>query len=345
MYYSKKMKNLVFVLLLLLTACNGSSDKVVFKENVQATSDALSEAFISMPIEIKKEGDSLYVSVFKGDSLLHCYNIKGQRWEKQMLPQGQGANEFLSPIEFFFSNASLFIHNRWHFTAKNYKFDKQNLSISEQSELLRLPMNVDKMYPIGNSRFVASGVFEDCRFLILDKEGKQLAKCGSFPDFLDGEDAIPNSAKAMFHQSAFGYHPSLKRLACATSNVLEFWDESSDTLKLHKRLLLAPYHYVFESTPDGVWANNDNPEAAIGTRGIAVSGEYVYVLYNPNTHKMHDENAETENSEIWMFDWEGNPVRKILTDTHIECFCIDEEKDVFYCIMSAPDLCVGTISF
>lgn len=205
-------------------------------------------------------------------------------------------------------------------------------------------MSIDRVYPMSESRFIASGVFEDCRFLILDNDGNVISKSGDFPNYQSGEETIPNTAKGMFHQSQFGYNTDRKRLACATSNVLELWDYKPETLTLHKRLLLAPYHYQFNSSPDGVYAESDNPDAELGARGIAVSNNYVYVLYNPNTNRMHEEQKETLNSEIWVFDWEGKPIRKILTDTHIECFCVDETDTSFYCVMSAPDYCIGIVS-
>lgn len=58
---------------------------------------------------------------------------------------------------------------------------------------------------------------------------------------------------------------------------------------------------------------------------------------------MHDEHKETQNSEIWVFNWEGDPVRKILIDTQIECFCVDEVNASFYCVMAAPDHCIGIV--
>lgn len=337
------MKVQLFILTLLLASCSGPRKRVSFSESITAKSTALTEALISIPMDIKKKGDILYVSDFKGDSLLYCYSLSKRSFVKQMLPQGQGPNEFLSPVEFFISDSSVFIHNRWHFTAQNYTFNTKYFSIRPQGELIHLPMNIDRIYPLSESRFIASGVFEDCRFLILDNKGNVISKCGNFPDYQNGEEDVPNTAKAMFHQSQFGYNTVRKRLACTTSNVLELWDYTPETLTLRKRLLLAPYHYQFNSSPDGVYAENDNPDAELGARSIAVSNDYVYVLYSPNTHRMHEEHKETQNNEIWVFDWEGDPVRKILIDTQIECFCIDEMNTAFYCVMAAPNYCIGTV--
>ena len=128
--------------------------------------------------------------------------------------------------------------------------------------------DIDRVYPISESRFIASGVFEDCRFLILDNDGNVISKCGDFPNYQSGEENIPNTAKGMFHQSQFGYNTDRKRLACATNNVLELWDYKPETLTLHKRLLLAPYHYQFNSSPDGVYAESDNPDAELGHEAL-----------------------------------------------------------------------------
>ncbi|WP_300698054.1 hypothetical protein [uncultured Bacteroides sp.] len=46
---------------------------------------------------------------------------------------------------------------------------------------------------------------------------------------------------------------------------------------------------------------------------------------------------------MWVFDWEGRPVRKILADVRIESFCIDETDSTFYCVMATPDYSIGMI--
>lgn len=50
----------------------------------------------------------------------------------QMLPQGQGPDEFLSPVEFFLSDSSAFIHNRWHFTAQTIYSTRKTFPSSDK---------------------------------------------------------------------------------------------------------------------------------------------------------------------------------------------------------------------
>ena len=60
------MKAQLFVLTLLLVSCSESQKRVSFSENITAKSTALREAFISVPMDIKKRGGILYASDFKG---------------------------------------------------------------------------------------------------------------------------------------------------------------------------------------------------------------------------------------------------------------------------------------
>lgn len=153
------MKAQLFALTLLLASCSESQTRVSFSQTTTAEPTALTEALISIPMDIKKRGNVLYVTDFEGDSLLCCYSLSERCFVKQMLPQGQGPDEFLSPVEFLMSESSVFIHNRWHFTAQNYTLSAKDFSIRVQGELIHLPMNLDRIYPISESRFITSGVF------------------------------------------------------------------------------------------------------------------------------------------------------------------------------------------
>lgn len=340
----KTMKYQLLLLAVLLTGCKETSKVVEFNETLSAESVVLAEAMFSVPMDVQKVDDVLYASSFNGDSLLHCYSLARGEWIQSLLPQGQGPGEFISPVEVFFqSDSLLFVHNRWRFTARSYRLDTSRRFLEAADSTVRLPMNVDRIIPVSGSRYVASGVFDDCRFLVLDSQGRVLSRCGNFPDYQDGEDGFTNTVKAMFHQSQFGYNALCNRLACVTGNVFELWDCAADSLTLHARILLSPYHYRYVEGPDGVFAETDRLDSELGARDVCVSDSCIYILYNPNTHRMHEEEAETLNSEIWVFDWQGTPLRKILTDTRIDCFCVDESRSTFYCVMHSPDLCIGSI--
>lgn len=53
---------------------------------------------------------------------------------------------------------------------------------------------------------------------------------------------------------------------------------------------------------------------------------------------------DTLNSEIWVFDWNGSPIKKIKVNQKLICFCVDEEKHKIYCIANTPEPSIGILS-
>lgn len=70
----KQMKAQFFVLILLLASCSESQKRVSFSESTTAKSTALTEAFISIPMDIKKEEIS-YMSVISKETAFYSAMI------------------------------------------------------------------------------------------------------------------------------------------------------------------------------------------------------------------------------------------------------------------------------
>ena len=337
------MKYALFLILFILVNCTVPVEKIAFEKVDDRKVTVLHETFISVPLEMDVKGDIIYISDFRGDSLLWCYNVVTQNFEGKMIPRGEGPGEFLSPIQFIMSDSMMFIHNRWHFTAQNYTFNPSNYILNPLGPLIHLPTDIDMLYLLSNDTYVASGRFSDSRFVILNKNGNVISKCGDYPDYNHGEKDIPNFPKFMFHQSMFGFYKKKEMLTTVTSHVLELWNYSNDSLLLQKRILLSPYGYQYNLGDESASAvANDDVET--GAKRIYTTENYIYVLYDPNTTKMYYDKEAHLNNEIWIFDWEGKPIEKMKINNKLICFCVDEVKGKIYCIMNAPDPSIGVIS-
>ena len=102
-----------------------------------------------------------------------------------------------------------------------------------------------------------------------------------------------------------------------------------------------------------------NPEDECGRRIVALHKEWLgktWKQYTKEAHaaignlyisderfKMYYDKEAHLNDEIWIFDWEGVPIRKIKINDKLICFCVDEIKGKIYCIMNAPDPSIGVI--
>lgn len=337
------MKYALFLILSALVSCTTPIKNIAFEKIEDRKAIVLQETFISVPLEMDIKGDIVYISDFRGDSLLWCYNIATPNLEGKMLPRGEGPGEFLSPIQFIISDSTIFVHNRWHFTAQNYSYDSINYSLDPLSSLIHFPTDIDMVYLLSDDTYVASGRFPNCRFVILNKNGTVISQCGDYPNYNKGEKDIPNFPKFMFHQSIFGFHKKKKRLTAVTSHVLELWDYNRDSLFLQKRILLSPYAYQYNIGDESASAVADD-DVETGVKRIYTTENYIYVLYDPNTTKMYYDKEAHLNNEIWIFDWEGKPVEKMRINNKLICFCVDEVKGKIYCILNAPDPSIGVIS-
>ena len=336
------MKKIYIILIFTLVSCSPSVKRVSFTENNKATVNTLLETFLTIPLELEVQGKYLYATDFQGDSLMWCYDIEKRKQVKRLLPRGEGPEEFLSPVQFFLSDSILFVHNRWHFSGRHYKYNIHNSFLYPLDNLIHFPTDIDMIYPLSEKRIIASGRFKDCRYIIMDEKGIIVSRCGDYPSYFEKEEDIPNFPKFMFHQSMFGFHKQHQRLASVTSHVFELWNYSKDTLSLYKRILLSPYKYSHKTGEQ--WASaTAHADIEKGVERIYTTKNHIYMLYNANTEKMHREKKEKYNSEIWVFDWEGKPIQKISLDTKIICFCVDEPESRIYCVFNAPEPSIGEI--
>lgn len=327
----------IVILLFFLCSCSPQRSQFDFPNVEQGNVDKIFETFVSIPLEMEKRGDMIFVSDFKGDSLLWCYNLNDSNNVKRLLPRGEGPDEFLSPVQFFLSDTTMFVYNRWHFWGKEYGFDSNKLSMKPLSTTVHYSTDIDMIYPLAENHWIASGRFEDCRFLIMDDKGNIVYRGGDYPDYNEGEEDIPNFPKFMFHQSMFGFNRLTSRLVSVTSHVFELWKYSDGKLSLYKRELLSPYKYKYGAGEE--WASavaDENTET--GVKRIYATQNNIYMLYDSNTPQMYRDKKDIFNSEIWVFDWDGKPIRKIKTDSRLICFCIDEKGEYIYCMLNAPDL-------
>jgi hypothetical protein len=59
----------------------------------------------------------------------------------------------------------------------------------------------------------------------------------------------------------------------------------------------------------------------------AVTGRYIYLLYNGNKE---DDEHHTDGKYIYVYDWNGSPVKKIQLDRYITGFAITDDDSVIY---------------
>ena len=179
--------------------------------------------------------------------------------------------------------------------------------------------------PYEKDRFLSAGIFRDeYRYKVLNAEGTLMGSFGDYPDFLDGENLIPFDARGMFHQviTFANCYPN-RKLVAAGKYVLDIIDYSLDITKESiKRVLLAPYDYEYESGRY-IWAQ-EKKGIVRGVTSAACDEKYIYLLFNSG---IVGEEYKGIEKEIWVFDWNGQPVKKLILNADVKIITVDPFSD------------------
>lgn len=70
----------------------------------------------------------------------------------------------------------------------------------------------------------------------------------------------------------------------------------------------------------------DRREIRFGFEDIFVTDKYIYALYNGKNSVENEYFAK----DIFVFNWDGTPKIKLLSDLYLKCLCVDEKtKEIF----------------
>lgn len=174
---------------------------------------------------------------------------------------------------------------------------------------------------------------------MLDKKGKIISYFGTFPDYINQEECIPNLVKSMFYQSMFTINRKEKKFASSSGHVLEIFDynEKGSIPKSGKRIKFSSHDYFYTSTDDRLSAQATE-KTEKGVSRIQSTQPYIYLLYDRNNRS-----KENTNSEIRIFNWEGDPLQKISLDKHIECFCVNTSDTLLYGSVYNPEISLASV--
>ncbi|MDR3235285.1 MAG: TolB-like 6-bladed beta-propeller domain-containing protein [Prevotellaceae bacterium] len=328
-----KQKVLFLVILFSFFSCIGKEkkydDEFEVKKNVELHSIEYPD-ILGTSMQLLMNDSLILINDFRGDSLIHVFNIKNLNLVRKIVSVGNGPNELISPLEIQRTDSNLYIYYRqanilysipWSVITEGSKYMKKLFQISPES---------NHLYPLSDSIFISSG-FHPKRYALIEK-GEIFKEFGEYPAYWNGEKNIPDKARAMFHQTDFLKHPAKQRLLTYSSHIIEIYD---DILNLNEPLLvksklLGKYRYKF--TVGNILSTDREADIEIGIVYVACSHDYIYVVYNPNKY-----NYEGKGSNILVYDWNGNPIELLQFNKTISCLVIDEDERKGYVIAEDPN--------
>ena len=169
------------------------------------------------------------------------------------------------------------------------------------------------------------------RITVEDRFGEIIAQHKDFPE------PDPQKRYIMYNESIVSISPNGRNLAIGT-----LWGGILEIYSLEEGLELKNVKYFIK--PDFIVHSGygePNEKTQYGFRDIDASNEYIYSVINGEVYsELYSlytgvgRTAKLICNNISVFDWTGTPVKKINTDYEIERFCIDENDEMVYAVVT-----------
>lgn len=334
------------ILSLCLTACSNQSEKDLlqrFKTVKECTHETIvmnDDSFFSSVFQIYVENDRLLAYDYDKKFLFSLTDLKEKTMLAKFIGVGQGPNEIpgmITAVNYLYNGNFCFFSPN---TRKMYFVNYLNSYLFEKT----LPFDTEKMMlnviPVG-SNYVALGWFNEGRYLLLDKDGKEMSCFLDYPHF-EGDEQFTNAHKAMAFQGKLIGQPDSKRFFFAASNshifeIMEVVDNKGISKVFEYQGELG--QFVPEGDGQNMEAAAIRKESRSAFVGANCTQKYIYLLYSGNVIADEMKNGISGSGKtVFAFDWDGNPVKKLQLDTYVKCIAVTADDQTMYAITNVDDV-------
>lgn len=316
-------------------------------ENRKSIIDSFREIENINHTPVKLKNDSHFSKVFKIyciNNNLITYDVDGEfifsitNLDKEIMLSkfgklGQGPDEILGMV----TTTSIVNENTISFFEPNksilYTINFENLTNPVLTEVLSVK-GIDMILtltPLSSDIFVATGIFEKGRYMLLDKSGKVISYNFDYPTFTN-EEMFTNAHKAMAFQGRLAVRPDGKRFffACEDSEVFEIIEITQNN-NLYKIFEFHGEVANFKPEGDGIESVSAAIDRNSKTKFIDsyCTQDHIYLLYSNRVIGDNGYNAYLAN-RVFVFDWDGNPVKLLNSDIDVSNIAIDENDRYMY---------------
>jgi hypothetical protein len=336
--YAMSIKYIIIISLVILAGCTIENRTIVFNRTEKAiTAELENSPFLGLPIVLKHYKNRLIISDYHGDPLITVFDIQSDSVTSQMIGKGMGPGEALPPLSVSFAGDSMLLYTKSVYRAGYYALsdidmpEKTSVKFSQP-----IPNIIFDVTCLPGNNLLATGFFEHGHYAIINVQGETIREFGNYPAFAANEKDYPYQAKALFHQVVlFEAHPNRHKIACVSSHVLEIIN-CRTTFLVTASISLAPYQYTY-AVNDNYISVKKTPDTSRGAISVTSTNDFIYILIDSDK-----EDEVNGGNEIWVFDWNGEPVKKVLVDRNI-CL-ITAISDMLMYAITNPDYTIIKLS-
>lgn len=219
---------------------------------------------------------------------------------------GEGPNELLHPVRFQVRNRVMHLFDNQRSWFVSCRIDSMLLAEKPSYHKLEMPQEVTAPVMTKDSAFYFLG---HTPRMIGYMKGKETTSFADYPEEFEHYDP---HVKGLLFQGTLAMNPDCDRIVTASYNIdnLRFFRTNGDKGDIEQTKHFQTHKPLFkndsEKTSYSIAWNMENRQ---GYNALATTPRYVYALYNGHTAK---EERSYFCREVRVFDWEGNPVRRLM---------------------------------
>lgn len=320
-----------------LIACSGSPRKHYPRYSDFPETKAISAQVISLdtilfryPTRITiRDSIAIIMDFHNADHYLHAFTYPEWRHVVSFGKRGEAPEEMLSIENFQFDS----LDSLWAIDANKMQITRWKISPSagsaERVEEIKLDKKLIRSldFHTMESGFLIPDYMGEHRFWEIDNNGNTVESHGEIPSETVNEDTS-RPALAQAWRSFIDYNPTNGILALATQlgETLEIYNLKDNT---HKTVYGPGGEPIFQLAQDGTAV----PAGIMGFTDIKVADRYIYTVFRGTSLKEkyaaydRGEHPEEGARNIYVFDLQGNPVRKYTLDHPIYGIDINEKTN------------------
>lgn len=272
------------------------------------------------------DSTAVIMDLHNSDYFYHVFTYPGFEPILSFGRHGEGPDEYLSGENIrYVSDDSIWTADTQHMKIYRWSLSRQNRTaeLRETIPVSKEKIRILDFAPYDGNEFFVPDYSGSCSFYRVDKQQQILEPTGILPTEAHPEDpsrVILGQVWVRF----LDYHPGNRRLALVTQlgEVVEIYDTATGA----SRILYGPNgepsfrlngNYAF---PDGIRGFSD----------VQITDRYIYAIFQGDSFKERallrqaGQTPPDGGASIYVFDLEGNPVRKYRLDHHISGFHVDE---------------------
>lgn len=336
------MKHLLYILIGIisingLTNCTGSPGThyprySTFPEEkaIRAQIIPLDTILLRYPFRVAvRDSIAVVMDLHNMDHYLHAFTYPGWKHVVSFGKRGEAPEEMLSAENIQFNS----LDSLWALDANKMEITRWKISPStgsaERVEEIKLDKKLVRSLDFSTmeSGFLIPDYMGEHRFWEIDSKGKPTKSNGKIPSETANEETL-RPALAQAWRSFIDYNPNKGVLVMATQlgETLEIYNLKDNT---HKTVYGPEGEPLFKTGKNG----SGIPNGIMGFSDIKVTNEYIYAVFQGIKFKdkmtAYQRGLEPEDGGrfIYVFDLQGNPIRKYTLDHAIYGIDINEETN------------------